>query len=284
MELGICARDLPAAEAARLGRFAEDSGFGHVYLPDVRGAAVTARDAFVGLGALFEATTTVRAGVGVAAVIFHQPAALARLAATLTEQSGGRFTLGLGVSHAEAAAGGDAVYPSSPLAEMRRWVEQMRRYANGDGLAFGAGFDILVGALGPKMLELGAGQADGVVLNWLTPEHAAATVARVRAAAAGEPARTVLYVRISPPDAVHADAVNYDRLANYHRHFQLQGLASPQAIVARTCLPPDDPAAARDRLDAYAEAGIDVVCLYPHGFGEGERERVLAAVARASDR
>jgi hypothetical protein len=88
----------------------------------------------------------------------------------------------------------------------------------------------------------------------------------------------VLYVRISPPAAAHADAVSYDALANYHHHFVAQGLTTPEQIVAGTCLPSDDPAAARDRLAAYAEAGIDVVCLYPHGFDEAERSRVLASV------
>lgn len=281
MELGICVRDLPAAEAARLGRFAEDHGYGHVYVPDVRGGStVTARDAFVALGALFGATSTVRGGVGVAAVIFHEPTALARLAGTLTEQSGGRFVLGLGVSHPEAAAGSSARYPRSPLGEMGRWVAEMRRARDG-GLPFGPGFEILVGALGPKMLALGAREADGVVLNWLTPEHAGTTVAQVRQAAdpAGPAPTTVLYVRISPPQAARADAVAYDGLANYHHHFQAQGLDSPEAIVAGACLPADDPAAARDRLAAYAEAGVEVVCLYPHGFDEADRERVLATMA-----
>lgn len=257
MELGICVRDVPAAEAARLGRFAEDHGFTHLFVPDVRGgAAPTARDAFVALAAAFEATATLRAGVGVAAVIFHDPPSLARLAGTLNEQSDGRFVLGLGVSHREATAGSTASYP-----------------------AFGAGFPILVGALGPKMTSLGAAEADGVLLNWLTPQHAAETVRQVRAAAPpGRTAKTVLYVRISPAAAVRQDAVNYDQLANYHRHFEMQGLASPEDIVAGTCLPADDPAAVRDRLAAYDESGIDVLCLYPHGFDEAERCRVLEAV------
>lgn len=280
MELGICVRDLPAAEAARLGRFAEDHGFGYVFVPDVRGgSAVTARDAFVALGSLFEATTTVRGGVGVAAVIFHEQVSLARLALTLNEQSEGRFLLGLGVSHREAAAGSGAEYPRSPLAEMRRWAEAMRRWSDGEGAPFGAGFPILIGALGPKMLALGASAGDGVVLNWLTPEHARTTVRQVRdAARPGSDPLTVLYVRLSPPDAVLVDARNYDALANYHQHFVAQGLTSPADIVAGTCLPADDPSRVRDRLAAYAEAGVDVVCLYPHGFAEAERERVLAAV------
>lgn len=279
MDLGICVRDLPAAEAARLGRFAEGHGFGHVFVPDVRGAAVTARDAFCALAALFEATTTVRGGVGVAAVIFHEPTSLARLAGTLAEQSGGRFILGMGVSHREAAAGSGARYPSSPLGEMRRWAEHMGRASAGDGLPFGTGFPILIGALGPKMLALGARDADGVVLNWLTPDHARTTVQQVRdAAPAGASPLTVLYVRISPPEAALTDARNYDALANYHQHFVAQGLTTPEEIVAGACVPADDPVAVRDRLAAYADAGVDVVCLYPHGFGEADRERVLSAV------
>lgn len=283
MELGICVRDVPAAEVARLGRFAEGHGYGAVYVPDVRGGAppgapLGGRDAFVALGALFEATSSVRGAVGVAAVIFHSPPALARLAGTLHEQSGGRFVLGVGVSHREAAAPGS--FPASPLAEVRRWVTEMRRCSREGGLAFGGGFPVLVGALGPKMLALGASEADGVVLNWLTPEHAATTVATVRRAApAGRSPTTVAYVRVSPPEAARRDAVDYDRLANYHRHFEAQGLTTPEAVVAATCLPPSDPARARERLAAYAEAGVDLVCLYPHGFDEAEREEVLARLA-----
>lgn len=276
MDLGVCVRDRPVAEVARLGRFAEAHGYRHLFVPDLRGRSRTVtsgRDAFVSLAAVFEATTELRGGVGVAAVVFHEPDALARTAGSLNEQSGGRFTLGIGVSHREAA--GDA-YPASPLAEMRRWTDEMRRFSRGGDLAFGSGFPVLVGALGPRMVELGATGADGVVLNWLTPEHARDTVERVRAHAAG--ATTVLYVRMSPPDAAHTDAVNYDALDNYHRHFVAQGLLDPTAIVAGTCLSSDDVGAARERIAAYADAGVDVLCVYPHGFEEAERERALAAL------
>jgi alkanesulfonate monooxygenase SsuD/methylene tetrahydromethanopterin reductase-like flavin-dependent oxidoreductase (luciferase family) len=280
VELGVCVRDRPVDEVARLGRFAQAHGYRHLFVPDVRAPGtpiVSGRDAFVSLAAAFEATTDLRAGVGVAAVVFHEPGALARTAGSLNEQSGGRFTLGIGVSHREAAG---AAYPRSPLAEMRRWAAEMRRYSREGDLGFGAGFPVLVGALGPKMVALGASDADGVVLNWLTPGHARETVAQVRAATTPDRApTTVLYVRMSPPDAARTDAVNYDALDNYHRHFVAQGLTDPEAIIAGACLPGGDTIAARERIAAYADAGIDVLCVYPHGFGEAERERVLAAVA-----
>ena len=76
-----------------------------------------------------------------------------------------------------------------------------------------------------------------------------------------------------------ADAKGYDALANYHQHFVNQGLHDPAAIVAGTCIPADDVPRARDRLAAYREAGIDVVCLYAHGYDEPDRLKVLEALA-----
>ncbi|MCU1503368.1 MAG: hypothetical protein JWM12_2722, partial [Ilumatobacteraceae bacterium] len=70
MELGVCVRDRPAAEVARLARFAEAHGYRHLFVPDVRArstSVVSGRDAFVSLAAAFEATTELRCGVGVAA-------------------------------------------------------------------------------------------------------------------------------------------------------------------------------------------------------------------------
>ncbi|MEA3214469.1 MAG: hypothetical protein QOJ19_625 [Acidimicrobiia bacterium] len=286
MELAICVRDLPAAEVARLGVFAEEHGYGYVFVPDVRGGMgdpsgrISGRDAFVSLAAMFQCTTRVQGSVGVAAVPFHQPAPLALTAGTLAEQSGGRFLLGVGISHRESVTRHGVPFPDKPLAAMRSWVKQLSQ-RSADGLSFGAGFPLLVGALGPRMVALGAAEADGVVLNWLTPQHAAATVRDVRAAAATSNRRglTVLYVRISPADIVAADAKGYDALANYHQHFVNQGLHDPAAIVAGTCLPAEDVPRARDRLAAYGEAGIDVVCLYAHGYDEPARLEVLEALA-----
>jgi alkanesulfonate monooxygenase SsuD/methylene tetrahydromethanopterin reductase-like flavin-dependent oxidoreductase (luciferase family) len=286
MELGICARDLPAAEVARLGRLAEEQGYGYVFVPDVRGGVadpagrIGGRDAFTSLAALFEATSVVRGAVGVAAVPFHQPFALALTAATLNEQSEGRFLLGVGVSHRESTEAHGIPFPEHPVAAMRAWVKKLN-HRSAEGLQFGGGFPVLVGALGERMVHLGAAEADGVVLNWLTPEQAAITVKRAReaAGATGRRGLCVLYVRLSPAEAVERDAVNYDALANYHRHFVGQGLTTPSAIVSGTCLPAEDLDAARARIDAYAEAGIDVLCLYPHGFDEVERARLLTALA-----
>lgn len=287
MELGICVRDIGVHELARLGRFAEDHGYAEVYVPDsARGAQsdaagrLSGRDAFCGLAALFEATHTLRGAVGVAAVPLYQPKTLALLAATLQESSAGRFSLGIGVSHAELTARHGIGFPEHPVDYMATWLEELRGLS-AEGLAFGADFPVLLAALGPRMVALGASRADGLVLNWLTPEHAGTTLGAIRQAAPqGAVPRSVLYVRLMPDEAVQRDAVNYDALANYHRHFVSQGLHDPAAIVAGTSLPLRDLGAAKARIEQYRESGLDLLCVYPHGLEPADRDAALAALSR----
>ena len=287
MELGICVRDIGGRELAELGRFAEDHGFDELYVPDASAGGLsgadgllTGRDAFTALAAMFAATSTIGGTVGVATLISHHLRPLALAASTLQEQSEGRFSLGVGVSHRELAAVLDVPFPDAPIGFVRNWLAQLRQLSN-EGMAFGGGWPVLLGALGPQMTRLGATDADGLVLNWLTPEHAARCVADIRLdAPSGRVPKTVLYVRLMPAEAVRQDAVNYDALANYHRHFVGQGLHGPEAIVAGTTLPLADPGAARARLEQYAESGLDLLCLYPHGLTPEERREALSRLTR----
>jgi|TARA_B110001454_G_scaffold104994_1_gene98859 alkanesulfonate monooxygenase SsuD/methylene tetrahydromethanopterin reductase-like flavin-dependent oxidoreductase (luciferase family) len=285
MELGICMRDLPVQEVVRLGNFSEDHGYSSIYLPETGNrtpeGGLAGRSPWISLAAMFAATEHVGGAVGVAAAPFRSLPHLALSAATLNEQSNGRFSLGIGVSHREAATRLGVPFPTSPL----RWMEVACDELMGQarfGVTFGQGFPVLVGALGPKMVEMGAARSDGLVLNWLTPEHAQETVtlAREVGRANGRTPYTVLYVRLSPYDALHTDAVNYDAMINYHQHFERQGLTTPEDVVAGTCLQSDDVGQARDKLAAWADAGIDLVCVYPHGLNQSEYESALAELTK----
>jgi alkanesulfonate monooxygenase SsuD/methylene tetrahydromethanopterin reductase-like flavin-dependent oxidoreductase (luciferase family) len=285
MDLGICVRDIGGSELVELGRFAEQHGYADVFVPDTsnggmrdKGGRLNGRNAFVALAAMFASTTTVRGALGVAAAIAHRPDSLALTASSLAELSSDRFSLGIGVSHRELATGLGVSFPESPIAYMRSWLSDMRA-ASQDGTSFGGGWPVLLGSLGPRMTELGATGADGVVLNWLTPEHTAETVRAVRAA---EPSpsscKTILYVRVMPDEAARADAISYDALANYHRNFVAQGLNDVDAIVAGTTLRLGDLNHARARIDEYRASGLDLLCVYPHALDPADRLRVLAAI------
>ncbi|MGE0878806.1 MAG: LLM class flavin-dependent oxidoreductase [Acidimicrobiia bacterium] len=285
MDYAICVRGLSAREVIDVGRFAEDTGYDEVFLPDgSTGGILTAegklagRDSMVSFAALFTATSTIRGTLGVAATPMHHPLVLPTVASSLNELSGGRFSLGVGVSHPEQAARMGVIYPERPVAYMRERLRDLRARSNG-GMVAGGGWPVLVAALGPKMTQVGAEEADGLILNWLTPDSVAAAAATVKAAAATTgrpPARLALYLRLMPDSARLADAVSYDAMGNYHRNFVAQGLTTPELIADGTTLRRDDLGAAKARIAEYEAAGLDTVCVYPIGFSPEDRTALAA--------
>lgn len=278
MDLAICVRNLPAAQLTEVGRFAENAGYGEVFVPDGARGAMTdtdgrlnGRDAIATLAAMFCGTSTVRGTLGVAAVPMHHRLVLPLLASTLNELSNGRFSLGLGVSHPEQTAAFGIEFPDRQIVYMRNWIRDLKTRSS-DGVAFGGDWPVLIAALGPRMVQLGAEEADGVILNWLDPEHAASAVARIHGTApAGASPRVALYVRFMTTEALRRDAKRYDAMGNYHRNFLAQGITTPGDIVSRTTLPRDDLGAARARLDAYRASGLNTICLYPLTFDAADR-------------
>src|ERR1700719_3381088 len=82
-------------ESVTRAREAERLGYESVWvtqLPDARDAALV-------LAAYAAATQWVRLGTGVLPIYTRHPTAMAQMAATLDEMSGGRFILGLRLSH-----------------------------------------------------------------------------------------------------------------------------------------------------------------------------------------
>jgi alkanesulfonate monooxygenase SsuD/methylene tetrahydromethanopterin reductase-like flavin-dependent oxidoreductase (luciferase family) len=286
MDLAICVRNLPAKQLADVGRFAEDHGYAEVFVPDGARGGMTdpdgrlnGRDAIASLAAMYGSSSTVRGTLGVAAVPMHHRLVLPVLASTLNELSDGRFSLGLGVSHPEQTAAFGVEFPGKQIDYMQSWIRDLKGRSDG-GMAYGGGWPVLIAALGPRMVELGAREADGLILNWLTPEHAASSVEHIRAAAPpGASPRTALYLRLMTSELLHRDAVRYDGMANYHRNFLAQGLATHDDIVARTTLSRDDLGAARARLDEYRDSGLDTICIYPMTF-DAEDRRALDDLTR----
>ncbi len=130
----------------------------------------------------------------------RHPAALAQQALTVQAASGGRLTLGVGVSHEVVMARRLGLECSRPLQHAREYLEVLRPLLAGEKVAhagseFRVAFQldpvgsaappILLAALGPNMLALAGHSADGCAI-WLGgPSYLAGlAVPRVRAAAA----------------------------------------------------------------------------------------------------
>jgi alkanesulfonate monooxygenase SsuD/methylene tetrahydromethanopterin reductase-like flavin-dependent oxidoreductase (luciferase family) len=98
---------------------------------------------------------------------------------------------------------------------------------------------LVVAALGPRMCHLAGEVADGVLLNWLTPEHARTSADWVRAgaAAAGRPApRLAAYVRVAlgPAGAarLEEEGRRYAAIPAYAAHFARMGVPPVTTGVA----------------------------------------------------
>ena len=283
--LGIVVRDQPGERVAEIARLAESAGFTDLFLPEMGYAAttrITGRDPFIASATALAATTRIRVGPGVAITPARAARAMALLAASCHEDSCGRFVLGCGISHRGALAAIGVPFPDSPMAHMTAYLAELRELSRG-GLAFGNGFPVLLGALGPRMLRLSATAADGAVLNWLTPEHAE-TTSRVMAEAAAEIGNarpeTALYVRVGEPEAVLAEADSYlTRFPNYRRHLDRQGLHTAEEVARHTAVSDLRPSAVRSAIAGYRAAGISVPCLSPSGMSIDQIRELLESLA-----
>jgi alkanesulfonate monooxygenase SsuD/methylene tetrahydromethanopterin reductase-like flavin-dependent oxidoreductase (luciferase family) len=98
---------------------------------------------------------------------------------------------------------------------------------------------LYVAALGPRMCRLAGEVADGVLFNWLTPEHAlrSADWVRAGAAAAGRPTpRLAAYVRVAIRGAgaarLEEEGRRYAAIPAYADHFARMGVPPGATAVA----------------------------------------------------
>jgi alkanesulfonate monooxygenase SsuD/methylene tetrahydromethanopterin reductase-like flavin-dependent oxidoreductase (luciferase family) len=168
-------------EAIARVRLAEELGYETVLVTHIAG-----RESLTVLGAYAAATSSIRIATGVVPIYTRTPATMAQTAATLDEISGGRLTLGLGVSHRPVVEGWHGQTIDRPVAEMREYVSIVRAILRGENPPVGekwrtgfhlAGVDprpelpIYIAALSPAMLRLAGEIADGVVLWLCNPSY-----------------------------------------------------------------------------------------------------------------
>ncbi len=164
------------ADYAAMARAAEEVGFDSVWLGDhllYRGDGREERgpwDAWVLLSALAAVTERVSLGPLVACTAFHPPGILARMAAALTEVSGGRFVLGLGAGWNETEFRAFGLPFDHRVSRFEEAFEIIRRLLGGEHVTLGGRFHqaedavllpapsqptpLMVGSIGPRMLEL----------------------------------------------------------------------------------------------------------------------------------
>lgn len=237
-------------------------------------------------------TTRIELGTAVVPTYPRHPVTMAQQALTAQVASGGRFTLGIGLSHEVLI---ETVYGLSfakPYSHMKEYLAVLAPLVRRGSVAFaGSEFTvnasvtvagampcpILLAALAPKMLGLAGAIGDGTI-TWMTGpktlrEH---TVPRLGAAAAeaGRPAPRVVAgfpVAISEDAAAAREAAGrifqvYGALPSYRAMLDREGVEGPEdlAIVG-------DEAAVGARLDELAALGVTdfAAGLFPAGANPG---------------
>ncbi len=162
-------------------RLAESLGYETVYVTHIAG-----RESLTVLTAYALSTTSIRVGTGVVPIYTRTPATMAQTAATIDELSGGRLTLGLGLSHRPVVEGWHGQKIEHPVAEMREYAGIVRAILRGEdpprGEKWQTGFHLLgldprpqlpiyLAGLSPGMLRLAGEVADGVILWLCNPRY-----------------------------------------------------------------------------------------------------------------
>ncbi len=157
-------------------RLAESLGYETVYTTHIAG-----RESLTVLTAYALATREIRVGSGVVPIYTRTPATMAQTAVTIDELSGGRLTLGLGVSHRPVVEGWHGQTIDRPVREMREYAGIVRAILRGEdppaSEKWPTGFRLVgvdprpqlpvyIAALSPAMLRLAGEIGDGVIL-WL---------------------------------------------------------------------------------------------------------------------
>ncbi|MCE2526425.1 MAG: LLM class flavin-dependent oxidoreductase [Actinomycetia bacterium] len=263
------------------------------------------REAFSTLAGWAAATSRIRLGIGVAPVYIRSPMAAMMGAASVAMAAGpGRMVLGIGSGHPLIARSHFGFDLSSPLEAVSDYLKIVRELRHGRrvthhgkvfsvegarlGLHAAGPIWTVVGALGPRMMELAVHEADGVLLNWATASHLRSTATWLRGFDLGAAFfHIAAYVRVavsSDPavarNALAEDLGQYLRHPAYRSHVEKQGLAPDDVSAAVNHLGvAGDPQQCREALKPYLSSGLDELVIRPvpvGGEGIGAAVEALA--------
>jgi probable F420-dependent oxidoreductase len=231
-----------------------------------------------------EGSNRLPVATGILNVWRHEPADVAADHGRLNDEFGGRFLLGIGIGHPEATS-----QYRRPLATMRAFVDGLQ-----DAARPVPRDELVLAALGPKMLDLAADRSLGAHPYLTNVEHTRFARERVGPRVLVAPELTV----VVEPDvergrklarafaAPYLERRNY--AANLLRHGftekDLAGGGSDRLIDA--VVPHGSAEQVAEAVHAHLDAGADHVCLQPVGHGGVPMDdyRALARVLTQSSR
>ena len=273
--LFVGALELMRDVAERLERIweAEEDGFDSYWLPQHFGADMLTVIAMAGMQ-----TSRIELGTAVVPTYPRHPVALAQQALTAQVATGGRLTLGIGVSHRSTIEGWLGLSYDHPVRHIEEYLSVLRPLLQESGVDFqGREFKVagelqipdadmvvcpvLMAALGPRMLEIAGRLSDGTI-TWMTGpntirDHVVPRLKEAASANGNPPPRVCVGFPIAVTDnpgraRARADRLfqHYAALPSYRGMLQREGADSPGGIAIV-----GNEAAVEDQLRQLAEMG-----------------------------
>jgi len=291
--VGIWSSELRLGDAGALADQVaelESLGYDAVWLPGRQGNVFKVAGRYLG------ATDRLAVATGIVSIWEYDAATVARAAVNLEGPHGGRFVLGLGVSHAPLVnagsapsdAGGPYQHPMAHMTEYLDRLDDQLAIAGGESTAtataaattttdHGAGMPAVpkvVAALGPRMLDLAGSRTTGTHPYLVPPEHTAVARQRLGAEPVVAPCQTVTLA-----DGDEAKALLRQELAiylgfpNYVDNWRRFGITDDDLAdggsdrLLRLLFAWGSEAAVARRVRAHRQAGADHVCIKVLGGG-----------------
>jgi 5,10-methylenetetrahydromethanopterin reductase len=289
MKIGVFTQEATVDKIVERVRDAHDRGFARAWLPQIFQI-----DALTAIAVAAREVPEIGLGTAVVPTYPRHPLALAQQALTTQQTTGGRLSLGVGLSHKVVIEGmlgmkwGEVRHLREYLAILMPLLHGEKADFAGETLTGHLQLDIaadpvpvLVAALGPKLLDLAGRATDGTV-TWMTGLDTLSSYVvpsiRAGATAAGRPEPQVvaaLPVAVTDDEEtarkVAAKAFSvYKHLPSYRAMLDREGAGGPAdvAIVG-------DEATVKARIAEFADAGVTEFVVVPYF----ERERTLDLAA-----
>jgi len=252
MRIGIFAGDGSVSTLVDKATQAEADGFDSFWLPQIFGVDALSVHTLIG-------ATVPRIELGTAVVPTYprHPVVLAGQALTVSAVSGGRLTLGVGLSHQLVIEGMFGYSFDKPVRHMREYLSALVPLCAGENVSFegetltaraqvmiegAVPVPVMVAALGPAMLKLAAERTAGTI-TWMTgpktlAEHTVPTIVGAADAAGTGEMRVVGAL----PVAVTNDADRakeraakmfqiYGQLPSYRAMLDREGVNGPEDVA-----------------------------------------------------
>ncbi|MEM7093957.1 MAG: TIGR03620 family F420-dependent LLM class oxidoreductase [Actinomycetota bacterium] len=255
---------LNGAQLIEFGQRVESLGYTQLWVGETMG-----RDPFAQLAAIGANTESLGLASGIANIYHRHPSVMVQGGNTVAEVTGGRMTLGVGVSSPAIVNKVRGIDYGKPLSFLRTYLDAMEatRYT---AVPPAEPVPVVLAALGPKMLELAAERSAGAHPYNTTPEH----TAMARDVMGPDAGLFVEQKVLLTEDAEQARATGagvlkfYSRAPGYVNAWKRMGftdeeIATQDARLVDAIIAWGTPEQIEDRLQAHADAGADHVCIHP---------------------